>query len=274
MSKLFKNGNSAYIFWFLFYFTLFWLIFGASIISFLVVLGLYTVSILLAFSSIAESLCRKAWKARSLHLMREQERLLPLFKEVYIQACNVDAKLSRVIKLFVEESMSINAYAFGRETMILTRGSIELLSDDNIKAIMAHEFGHFSNGDTIINMLTMVGNFYYTIFLVVITKLKNFLDGQTRGGFLEPLRWIYLIIYWFFRGIFGLSNLILLHVSRKQEYIADYFAVRCGYGKEMAELLNVIYSVSFGDSKNILEQIRSTHPPTTKRIERIERVVY
>lgn len=55
--------------------------------------------------------------------------------------------------------------------------------------------------------------------------------------------------------------------------MADRFAINIGCGREIAEVLNEIYSISFSKPQSIKEQINSTHPPLTKRIERIENAI-
>jgi len=56
--------------------------------------------------------------------------------------------------------MTINAFAFGKSTLVLTRGSLELLNDDCLKGLIVHEFGHFSHRDTEAILLTTVSNFF------------------------------------------------------------------------------------------------------------------
>ena len=56
-----------------------------------------------------------------------------------------DPQLSRKIRLYIQEDMSVNAFVFGKKTLVLTRGSVALLSDDCLKGLMAHEFGHFAH---------------------------------------------------------------------------------------------------------------------------------
>ena len=53
--------------------------------------------------------------------------------EVYKQASKVNPDLPKNIKLYVQENMDINAFAFGKSTLVLTKGSLELLDDDGLK---------------------------------------------------------------------------------------------------------------------------------------------
>jgi len=98
---------------------------------------------------------------------------VPLFKEVYTEAFQTDPTLSRHIKLYIKEDMSINAFAFGKSSMIITRGSLELLSDECLKGLMAHEFGHFVHGDTIASLFATVSNLFLSLAVKNHHRLKS-----------------------------------------------------------------------------------------------------
>ena len=111
------KGNGAYVRWFLFYF-FFFSFFTAGI-----AIPVYIITVMIAFSKTAEKLWRKVSGVRPLRLKSEKSRLLPLFKEVYTGAFEANPDLSKGIKLYIKEDMNINAFAFGKETLVLTRGS-------------------------------------------------------------------------------------------------------------------------------------------------------
>jgi len=119
-----KKGNGAYVRWYLFYFFFFPLLIPINIIT-----------TIIAFTKGAEKLWRKVTGVRPLRLRSEKERLLPLFKEVYLGAAEADPDISKGIKLYIKEDMTINAFAFGRSTLVLTRGSLELLDDVCLKGL-------------------------------------------------------------------------------------------------------------------------------------------
>jgi len=269
------NNVWAYFFWYVFYFALFWLILGANMRSFWIVLIFYAISISFAFSRLAEELWRNVTGVRPLRLRKEKIRLLPLFEEVYADVIKADKHLSKEIKLYIKEDMDINAFAFGKETLVLTRGSIELLNDECLKGLIAHEFGHFSNYDTTTSLLMSVGNFYFSVLIAILERIKNFVDRKKKGSIVLILFKALLdCVYWIFRGIQFLSDFSLTVTRREQEYSADEFAVKSGFGEELAEVLNEIYSTSFSEPQSIKEQLKSTHPPITIRIERVENAVY
>ena len=271
MFRLFRS-NWAYVVWFMFYFTLFWLICGANKISLIVVSSIYCAAILLSLSEAGEAFWRASYVVRPLRTNREKERLIPLFKEVYEHICSADKYFPTKINLYIQENMEINAYAYGRKTLVLTRGSIEMLNDDCLKGLMAHEFGHFYYRDPTIILILSVGNF----FMFFLKKLfcGNGSGPQFQNEKLSLITFLFKSVYDFLYGIYmffvSLGDVIITSVSREHEIDADWFAYVCGYGNELTEVLYELYSMTFSKPESIREQLRSTHPPITVRIEALE----
>ena len=267
------SSNWPYIFWFLFCFMLFWMIAGATPKGFLNVSIIYTASILFALSPMAESLWRMISGIRALEINSETYRLQPLFDEVYAEAQKRDKNLPGNIKLYIKDDMDINAFAFGRSTLVLTRGSIEMLSDECLKGLIAHEFGHFSHYDTSVILIAYVGNMLMSLLLKCIrgiTKMLLFISRSKDPIFGTCFKILYNIVNGIYRGIIFIGDIILMSVSREHEFMADKFAQTCGYGNELADVLNQIHQVSMYRPESVIEQLRSTHLPLTQRIARLE----
>ena len=81
------------------------------------------------------------------------------------------------------------------------------------------------------------------------------------------------MLYYLFKGVSLIGDLILMYSSRQSEYIADEFSIKSGFGQELTDVLLEIYSVSISKPQSVKEQLRSTHPHITLRIERLERVI-
>jgi heat shock protein HtpX len=225
--NIFKN-NYAYLFWFLLYILLF------GIPTAFIIVPFYLIVFFFALSSTAESLWRVVSGVRPLRLNIEKMRLLPLFEEVYTEAVKTDKTLSKDITLYIQESMSINAFAFGKSTLALTRGSIELLDDECLKGLIAHELGHFSNGDTIVTLFASIGNFPLSALVKSVTKSKKELDKaskENKGSIIIGLfKTLNDAVYYLVKFVQGIGDLIIKHTSRVNEYRADHFAMRCGVG--------------------------------------------
>lgn len=269
IKNLIKN-NIAYLLWFAFYFLLFSILTG-GIMAFL-----YIITVLLALTPASENIWRMVEGVRPLRLKSEKERLLPLFKEVYQGAVGANPKLSKSIKLYIKEDMSINAFAFGKSTLVLTRGSIELLNDECLKGLIAHEFGHFSHRHTEALLLFTVANLPMTFIIKKLTNIKTRINNRENRGSIITSTFIglYDILYYFFKAIDSVGALILMHSSRRNEYTADAFSIKSGFAQNLTDVLIEIYSASITKPQSVKEQLRSTHPHITKRIERLEAVIY
>ncbi len=74
----------------------------------------------------------------------EDERLERVFREV-AQRANCDPS----IHLLIEEEMSVSAYAIGRHTVVLSKGMLKLMTEQELKGIIAHELGHLTSKDCV-----------------------------------------------------------------------------------------------------------------------------
>ena len=251
----------SYLVWYAFYFILLTVLTAGGIIP------TYIILFILAFRPVSERLWRWVTGIRPLRIKAEKERLLPLFEEVYTSyAEKENSTHTRKIKLYIQESMSIGAFAFGRETLVLTKGSIDLLSDDALKGLIAHELAHFHNYDTMAILFSYVANFPISF---LIKKLRQ-VDSTLNDGF---IKFLFSIIYALFRLLEFISDLIIMHQRRKSEYQADFCALRWGYGEELTGALIQMYQISMEKPKSIGDMVRGTHPPITKRIERLEMIL-
>lgn len=129
--------------------------------------------------------------------------------------------------LFVSQTPIANAFALGREnpTMVLHTGLVELLTEDELLAVIAHEMGHIHCGHTVYRLMALV--------LQLLAKL-----GDIRLGlgdlFSLPLR------------------AALLEWTRKAEFSADRAAILVVQDPE------IVFSALFkltGGSPKIFEQM-------------------
>jgi len=252
-------------------FLFFWLLFGFSAVGFWFLLIIFSVSVVLAYSPYAEVLWRFLSGVRPLRLRTEKERLIPLFEEVYQNILNISPNTPRNIKLYIDESLDINAFAFGYETLIITRGALSL-NDDCLKGLIAHELGHFTKGDTKRALVGAVSNLPMSGLMKGLNRIDYKLEvASKKTPFIGVFKFIFSIFFALFRFVDFTSNLISMSDSRAKEYNADYFAFECGYGEEMAGVLNEIYQMTIVKPESIKEQLKATHPPITKRIEELEK---
>ncbi len=155
--RMSDNNGLTIIFVFSCYIFFDYKFFGFSVEIFTIVIALQVAFILLAFSDFGAYLLRLVLGSHELNL-EEQEKLLPLFEEVYEEVRKEYPKVNKEIKLYIDSDMNINAYAVGSNTITITRGAYLSLRDAEIKGIFAHEFAHIIHGDTFLLLVLLIGN--------------------------------------------------------------------------------------------------------------------
>lgn len=243
-----------------------------------VIVGLvaYIISLMLALSPFGEWILRVQQGCKPLARKEHIDRLMPLFNEVYSRAKELDPSLPNDIKLFLSRDNSPNAFATGRKTICLTRGLLDL-SDDKIKATLAHEFGHLSNKDTDFILVVAVGNMIVT-FMFVIYRVTAFIVGtavsianRSIGSFIFTIFIDLLLIgmMWLWTK-FG--TMLVMHSSRQNEYEADRFAYLCGYGEPLIHVLDHFNDIDIPDSKGLWANLAASHPDPDQRIGKIQQL--
>ncbi len=277
--------NLSYILWFIFYFFISYdLLLTFSVTrskksAFFFCLFAYIISITLALV-FGEKILKFINGVRPIETREEKEYLLPLFEDVYSSAKEIYPNLP-VIKLHIIDSISINALAIGKHTVAVTKGAIEVFNEDELKAIILHEFSHIYNGNTKAEILNKIGNGIFTAFVIVFNffsllwefLLKHADEDSTEkvGGFLGALvALIRLSVNISVFVILFIGNVILSGNSRKNELTADEFAFSVGYGEELTSALYILQKMSLSSKTSLTDKIRQHHPRISKRIENLE----
>ena len=279
LRKLIKNlaKNYIYFVWVIIYFLLAWSILGADWDSFVLVFILYGISISIALSPLGETMLRFIEKVRPLSTKEEKEYLLPIFEEVYENAKEKDQKLNNNIRLYIIDNMYVNAFAIGRKTIAVTKGAVQTFSQDELKGVIAHEFGHLSNGDTKALLLSTIGNGIFSVLIFVlriIMLITEVVFSLTRIPFLDVFAVLARFLFDIGVIIFSYVSEILLSVnSRQNELWADKFAFEIGYGEELVSSLYILQKISLPNNLKLLDRLRASHPNTAKRIEQLENLL-
>ena len=156
----------------------------------------------------------------------------------------------------VYQSSTVNAFASGDGSIRVYSGLMDVMSDDELFAVIGHELGHLKNKD--------VRDAYRTAYLIVAARYGISAFSETAGaisqGFLGDLA----------------QQLAESAYSRKQEYEADeasfQFCVTNGVDPfAMYKALNVLISLNGNSStQGIVAQMFATHPDSAKRATRIK----
>jgi heat shock protein HtpX len=219
-------------------------------------------------------------------------RAQPVTREELPRAYEIVERLIQKVgipmpKIYVIPSDSPNAFATGRNpqhaSVAVTQGILNLLNDEELEGVLAHELGHVRNRDILISSIvaTIAGAITY---LAEIARWGMFFGGyereqDERGGGLGALLMLILAPI--------AAMLIQLAVSRSREYQADETGAHfTGNPYALASALAKLDTYSkrlplpatpstahlfiiqpfLGMS---LANLFSTHPPIAKRIERL-----
>lgn len=215
-------------------------------------------------------------------------RAQPVTREQLPRVYNIVERLTQraglpMPKLFVVPNESPNAFATGRNprhaSVAVTAGVLELLSDEELEGVLAHELGHVRNRDILISSIaaTLAGA------ITVLARWGMFFGGgrgdRDRGAGAGALLMLLLAPL--------AALLIQLAVSRSREYGADESgADLTGNPYALASALEKLdaYSkrrplVASPSTAHLfivqpllgadLASLFATHPPIAKRIARL-----
>jgi len=149
-------------------------------------------------------------------------------------------------KVGISEVNIPNAFAFGRTKgdgrVCVTRGLLNLLDEDELKAVLGHELSHINHRDmAVITLISAVPLIFYYIFISTL-----FSSGRSDESGLIGV--VALVGYF-------LSQLIVLFVSRIREYYADQGSIELGNPPhELASALyKLTYTSAVADKKEVKE---------------------
>lgn len=274
---LFWKNNPIYFVCSLFYYVISSLLLGGTAKSFLIVLTVYSVSLIIGFSHLGEKLLRLLNRVRPLETKRETEYLQPLFDEVYERAKKKYKRL-RKIEICVIDNMTVNAMALGRRTIAVTKGAMQTFTEDELKAVIGHEIAHLIHGDTMATIYAIVGNGILSVFVLIARLFLLLLDWVQSAftGKRSIFSALMLIIHLFFEFSIWILNFglqVILSVnSRKNEFKADLFSYSIGYDTDMIEALYLLEKISLGDNSSIIQKMIASHPRITLRINHLEQL--
>lgn len=274
----FFKSNYLYLICSFLYFVLSSLLLGGRLWSFLFCFLFYIISIFVALSPIGEWLMRIINNVRPIETKEEKEYLIPLFEDVYITSKENFPGLPN-IKLFIQDTMAVNAYAINTHTVAVTKGAIETFSEDELKGVIFHELAHIYYGHTTVKTFAIVGNGFLSVF-VLIARICYWLfdmindpykNKNTVNAFFALVstlgKLFFEIIIFAFTFMFNIAFAIN---NRTGEYVADYFAYQNGYGEDLISALYLLQKMSLGEDSKLVSRMLASHPRISKRIMVLE----
>lgn len=194
-------------------------------------------------------------------------------------------------KLCLVDMPSPNAFATGRNenhaVVAVSSGILQLLSDDELRGVLAHELSHIKNKDILVSTIaaTLAGAISYLAQMAywggAVFGSRDNEEGA--GNMFGTIALLILTPV--------IATLLHLAISRSREYLADHTAAEISHDpRSLASALKKLHGYSqahplVGEPKHeatahlfivnpfkpsFLMSLFSTHPPMEERVKRLE----
>lgn len=191
-------------------------------------------------------------------------------------------------KVYVIEDAAPNAFATGRDPqhaiVAATTGLMDIMDDNELKAVMAHEMGHVQNYDIRVSMIAF--GLVSAIALLSDLILHMFIFGDRRESNVHPAMIVIGILVIVLAPI--IATMIQLAISRQREFLADASGSMTTrdpdslanaleklqkYGQPMKKQSSATAHLFFSNplKGGGISKLFSSHPPLEARIERLRR---
>jgi heat shock protein HtpX len=194
-------------------------------------------------------------------------------------------------KVYIVENPSPNAFATGRNprhaSVAATTGILEILSEEELEGVMAHELSHVRNRDILISSIAATIAGAITLIANVVQWGAMFgggsRDENDRGNIFVMLAMAILAPI--------AAMIIQMAISRSREYAADYAGAKLcrkplALASALGRLENTVRQIPMqGGSPTtahlfivnpfrggVMLNLFSTHPPMEERIRRLEQL--
>ncbi|MFA5995122.1 MAG: M48 family metallopeptidase [Patescibacteria group bacterium] len=197
-------------------------------------------------------------------------------------------------KIYLINDSAPNAFATGRDpqhaSIAMTTGIIQLLENEELEGVIAHELSHIKNYDIRLMMIVIICVGIVSLLANWFLRFSFFGRGGRRdkngAGLIFMLIGVILMILSPL-----IAKLIQLAVSRKREFLADASAVLLTrYPAGLAKALEKISAAAqplqrtnpatahlfiaspFGATKHSWRNLFSTHPPISERVKALRSI--
>jgi len=187
--------------------------------------------------------------------------------------------------VFLLEDRAINAFAAGlsydNAIICVTRGTMELLTRDELQGVVAHEFSHILNGDMRLNVRAI--GLLHGMMCIGLIGRELMGAKDVRASLPGMVIWVVGSI-----GLF-MGNLVKVALNRQREFLADASSAQfTRYPQGLANALKKIGGMggaalsapgaaefshlyfANGLNRGLFRSFLDTHPPLDKRILALE----
>ena len=161
---------------------------------------------------------------------------LPDYLKEYINDICQKEKI-KAPRIGIIDDLAPNAFTYGRfkndARLVITKGILEMLTEDEVKSVVGHEFGHIIHMDmlfmTVAQLVPLILYFLYQTFMNSESD-----DDNNNGAIIAIVAYILYII----------SEYIVLWLSRTREYYADEYSIEIT--KNPNSLASALVKIGFG----------------------------
>jgi len=196
-------------------------------------------------------------------------------------------------KVYIINDPAPNAFATGRNpknaVVAATTGLLDIMDDNELQGVMAHELGHVKNFD--IRVSTIVFGLVSAVGILADMAIRMAWFGSSSRSRDNGQLAIFLIaigvIGWIIAWLIG--PLVSAAVSRQREYLADATGAEMTryplglasalkklgeYGRPMRRANTAMAHMYINDplKPGMVERVFSTHPPIPARIQRLSEI--
>lgn len=220
----------------------------------MVLMGLFFVYVLVRFLFVGEKVDESHWIAVS---AQEEPRLYSLIAEV-ASAAGAKVPSQVFFSSDVNASVSISPSFWGlvfpsKKRLQIGLGLMEALSVTEFKAVLAHEFGHFSQRSI------RVGAYVYQVNRILHSILTRGEEDDRLVQKMQIVSWflgfigiairgLMRLVRWILIQVYHLVNLSHMALSREMEFHADMVAAQVAGSEALSRALLRLNLASFAES--------------------------
>lgn len=145
---------------------------------------------------------------------------LPSYLSEYIKKLFSERNV-KFPRIGIIEDMTPTAFTYGNfpsnARIVISRGLLEIMDEEEAKAVIAHECGHIFHYDFVfMTLAAMIPVILYYVYRIAMHFVRSS-SSRRNGGAIVILAIVTYIIY-------IISEYVILYLSRLREYYADSFA--------------------------------------------------
>jgi len=195
-------------------------------------------------------------------------------------------------KVYIVNDPAPNAFATGRDpehaVVAATTGILELLDDDELEGVMAHEMGHVQNYDIRVSLIVfglVVAVGFISDIALRFTLFGGRGNNNNNGG--NPIMIVIGLVALVISPI--IAAVVQASISRQREYLADATGAlttrhpdalasalqKLGtYARPMQRQNSTMAHMWIADptKPGLMDRLFSTHPPIADRVARLEKI--